>query len=93
MAYSLVYAPSAIEDLEALVDSLPDERRRRSIAEIDRMLTEFAAKPLFVRHPFASPTISLTFLAEGVRHYWAATFEISEDEQQIQINHVFRLAM
>lgn len=94
MAYALDLADEAVEDLEALLNSLPESRRRDALDGVEAALNKLAANPLLaIKQHLGRPTYRFQFVAGRVHYHWGATFAISEDEQRIIITHIFRVPM
>jgi hypothetical protein len=84
----------AIEDLHALIDSLPAARRRDAWIGVEAAFEQLAANPLLAQQQHLGRlAYQFQFHAEGVAHHWACTFVYAEDEARIKITHVYRVAM
>lgn len=94
MSYELVIADEAFEDADRLIRSLPESRRAEAVDGVDQALQKLAANPLLASTVnLGRPTYRFRFEAGGVAYHWAATFRFSEDESQIVVTHVFRIAL
>jgi plasmid stabilization system protein ParE len=91
MSYELELTDVAAEDLHALVESLPVDRRADAIDGVETALLKLAANPLLAaRQHVGRPTYHFQFVAGGARYHWGATFSYSEDESHIRITHIYR---
>jgi hypothetical protein len=75
VSYELAIADEAFEDIERLIDSLPEARRAEAVAGVDEALQRLAANPLLApKLNLGRPTYRFQFTAGGVGYHWAATF-------------------
>ena len=94
MSYELAVSDEAIEDLHALIDSLPSSRRRDALDRVEAALERLAANPLLaLRQHLGRPTYHFPFTAGNVRYLWGCTFVYADDERSIRITHIFRVAL
>lgn len=94
MSYELAITPEAEQDLKRLISSLPKHRRKAALDAVPEQLEKLAANPsLAVRSTLGRPTYRFSFRAGGVGYHWAATFKYSEDERQIVITHLYKIAL
>ena len=91
MSYELDITDEAVEDLDALLESLPSDRRADAVEGVDVALQKLAANPLLApRQHLGRPTYHFQFMAGGVGYHWGCTFRFSEDEKSLQITHIYR---
>jgi plasmid stabilization system protein ParE len=94
MSYELVITDEAVEDLHALIDSLPRSRRRDALESVDAALARLAANPrLGQRQYLGRKAFHFPFRAGEVSYHWGCTFMISEDEARLVVTHIFRAAL
>jgi len=90
MPYALDFTDTAVDDIERLIDDLPENRREGALNGVEAECTAFAENPLFHRRVHRAPSFPINFRVRGVGYSWAATYRISIDESTIYITHVFR---
>ena len=91
MSYALDIADEAVEDLEALLDSLPSAHRADAVEGVDLALQKLAANPLLApRQHLGRPSYRFQFNAGGVGYHWGCTFRFSQDEKSVQVTHIYR---
>jgi plasmid stabilization system protein ParE len=94
MSYALVITDEAVEDLHALIDSLPRSRRRDALDNVEAALTRLAANPqLGQRQYLGRKAFHFPFRAGNVSYHWGCTFMITEDEAGLVVTHFFRAAL
>ena len=94
MSFELQVSDKAIEDLHALIDSLPHKHRRDALDGVEAALERLAANPMLAaKGHLGRPTFHFHFRADGVHYHWGCTFAYTEDESGIRVTHVFRAAM
>lgn len=94
MSYEPELTDVALEDLHALIDSLPASRRRDATDAVIAAIETLAANPrLGQREHLGRPSYHFRFVAGGVTHHWGCTFKLSPDEARITITHVFRVGL
>ncbi len=92
MPYALAFADRALEDVAALLDTLPVNRQERALGAIAEGCLAFAARPLR-RSAGRIPNFPLQFVIDEVHYRWVATYQLSQDETTVTITSVFRLLL
>lgn len=94
MSYEPDITDEAFEDVERLIESLPQERREAAFDALEMAFVRLAANPkLGSRGPLGRPTYFFHFEVGGTHYHWAATFCYSQDETRIVITQVYRPTM
>ena len=94
MPFALGFTDTGADDLLRLIESLPHARQEEALEAVERACLTFAASPQHSpSSSFAPPSFRVDFAAGGVRHYWVATYRITEDERSLEITHLFRVPL
>lgn len=92
MSYIVDFTPEALDDAEALIQSLSEDRWSEAEDGLGRALESLGIAPALAAKNarLGRPEFRFTFSAGGVRYHWAATFCFGQDEQTIYVTHIYR---
>ena len=92
MSFELQVSEEAVEDLHALIDSLPESRRLDAFDCVESALQRLATNPMLAsKGHLGRPTFHFQFRAAGVAYHWGCTFRFGQDETSICVTHLFRV--
>ena len=94
MSYALAVTDGAVASLHNLIDSLPAANRRDAIEAVDAATQRLAANPGLGQSLYLGRrAYHFGFRVGDTGYHWGCAFLLTEDESEIQITHIFRVAL